>query len=327
VFTGGSLMVGSSGRTDLLGPDRTDELTRAQFGSLRRIAALPPSAAVLPTHGAGSFCGSSATPSKRTSTIDEELRSNPALAASDVAAFVTERLSGLMEYPAYYRHMAPINRAGAALLRDLPAPQALDPERLTHATAGGAWIVDARPRDAFAAAHVPGSINVELDETFGTYVGWMVPWGTPVVLVLPEPHQDALREAWTQLVRIGWDRVDGYLTGGMDTWLAASRPIASYPVASPEDLCAHVRSSGSADVLDVRQPNEWADGVIPGSRTIFVGDLRGRTDELPRDHEQWAICRTGHRSAIAASILNRAGVPVRLIAEGGVPDWLETCAP
>lgn len=326
VFTGGSLMVGSSGRTDLLGPDRTDELTRAQYRSLQRIASLPPSAAVLPTHGAGSFCGASATPSKRSSTVEQERGSNPALAATDVEAFVAERLAGLMEYPAYYRHMAPINRAGATLLRDLAGPASLDAEGLVRATANGAWVVDARRREAFAEGHVPGSINVELDESFGTYVGWIVPWGAAVVLVLPDADRRTLREAWTQLIRIGWDRVEGYLDGGIDAWRSSGRDTSSYPTATLDDLCAHVRSDGSVDVLDVRQPTEWADGVIPGSRAIFVGDLRDRVGELPLDREQWAVCRTGHRSAIAASLLNRAGVPVRVITKGGVPDWLETCA-
>jgi rhodanese-related sulfurtransferase len=325
VFTGGSLMVGSSGRTDLLGPDRTDQLTRAQYGSLQRLASLPASAAVLPTHGAGSFCGASATPSKRTSTIQKERGSNPALNASDVDAFVTERLSGLMEYPAYYRHMAPINRAGAALLRDLPEPEALDAEGLARAAAKGAWVVDARRREDFASAHVPGSLNIELDEAFGTYVGWLVPWGAAVVLVLPDGERGTLREAWTQLIRIGWDRVEGYLDGGIDAWRSAGREASAYGTATLDDLCAHVRSEGSMDVLDVRQPTEWAEGVIPGSRTIFVGDLRDRVGELPTDREQWAICRTGHRASIAASVLDRVGVPVRLITKGGVPDWLETC--
>ena len=327
VFTGGSLMVGSSGRTDLLGPDRTDELTRAQFDSLRRLATLPPTASVLPTHGAGSFCGSSATPSKRTSTIGEEAGANPAMRAVDVAGFIDERLSGLMDYPAYYRYMAGINRAGPTLLRDLAQPVALDADGLARVLAEGTKVVDARPRDAFAEGHVPGSLNVELDESFGTYVGWIVPWGTPVALVLPEPERASLREAWTQLVRIGWDGVAGWLDGGIGAWRGAGLEVASYPVATADDLCDAVRRGRPPAVLDVRQPNEWREGLIPGSRTIFVGDLAGRLDELPRDAETWAICRTGHRSAMAASLLDGAGIPVRLVTTGGVPDWLATCVP
>jgi hydroxyacylglutathione hydrolase len=223
--------------------------------------------------------------------------------------------------------MAPINRAGAALLRDLPEPVALDAEGLAGAAAEGAWVVDARRREAFAEGHVPGSLNVELDESFGTYVGWIVPWGSAVVLVLPDGDHGALREASTQLIRIGWDRVDGYLDGGMDAWRSSGRAASSYPMGTLDDLCEHVRADGSADVLDVRQPTEWADGVIPGSRQLFVGDLRDHVGELPRDHAQWTVCRTGHRSAIAASLLDRAGVPVHVVAKGGVPEWLEACAP
>ena len=155
VFTGGSLMVGSAGRTDLLGPSETRSLTRKQFDSLARLATLPDDVRILPTHGAGSFCGSTAGDTRRTSTMGAERASNPALAHTDVEAFVAERLSGLLEYPAYYRFMAPINRAGPPLLRDLEPPRALDPTQAERAVAQGARLVDGRDRLAFAAAHIP----------------------------------------------------------------------------------------------------------------------------------------------------------------------------
>jgi rhodanese-related sulfurtransferase len=217
--------------------------------------------------------------------------------------------------------MAPVNRAGPAMLRDLPPPVSMSPDSPEAAVAWGATVVDGRDRESFARAHVPGSLNIELDEQFCSYVGWLVPWNTPLVLVLADTP-GALGEAVTQLRRIGFDGAIGHLAGAIEAWYASGRPVASYPTSTTSGLESAISAGGDLRVLDVRQPGEWADGVIPESRTIFVGDLPARVGEVPHDHETWVVCRTGHRAAIAASILDAAGVPVRLVAEGGVPDVL-----
>ena len=157
-------MVGSAGRTDLLGPDLTDRLTRDQFRSLRRLSALPDTVAVLPTHGAGSFCGAGPAPKERTSTMADERIRNRALAAADETSFVRQQLTGLLAYPAYYGHMAPINRSGPTLIRHAARPPGLAPEAFAARIDAGAWAVDARWRGQFARAHIAGSLNVELDD-------------------------------------------------------------------------------------------------------------------------------------------------------------------
>jgi glyoxylase-like metal-dependent hydrolase (beta-lactamase superfamily II)/rhodanese-related sulfurtransferase len=327
VFGGGSLIVGSAGRTDLLGPDVTDGLTRAQFRSLRRLAALPPAVQLLPTHGAGSFCTASVASRDRTSTIGAELRSNPALAAQDEQTFVRRQLAGLRAYPAYYAHMGGINRAGPAVLGRLPDVVALAPEDVARRMEAGAWVIDARDRAAFADAHVPGSINIELDSTFGTYVGWVTPFNAPLLLLVSEPVQSALEEAVTQLIRIGYERLVGYADGGLDAWQSRGRPVRSYPTAGVDDLCHAYLGGQPIQVLDVRQPVEWDTGYVPGSLRIHLGDLPARLADVPRDKEVWTACASGHRASIAASLLDRAGVPVRLVARGGVPEWLARCYP
>jgi glyoxylase-like metal-dependent hydrolase (beta-lactamase superfamily II)/rhodanese-related sulfurtransferase len=327
LFGGGSLIVGSAGRTDLLGPEAADGLTRAQFRSLRRLAALPPSVQLLPTHGAGSFCTASVGSMDRTSTIGAELRSNPALAARDEESFVRQQLTGLRAFPAYYAHMAGINRAGPAVLRRLPRVAPLGPDDVAARLEGGAWLVDARDRMAFAAAHVPGAVNIELDSTFGTYVGWVTPFNAPVVLLLPEPGPEALPEAVTQLIRIGYERIVGYAQGGIDAWQSHGRPVRSYPTAGVDDLCHAYLGGRPLRVLDVRQPLEWDTGSVPGSLRIHLGDLPARLGDVPRDREVWTACASGHRASIAASLLDRAGIPVRLVARGGVPEWLARCYP
>jgi len=327
VFGGGSLIVGSAGRTDLLGPEMTDGLTRAQFRSLERLAALPPSVQLLPTHGAGSFCTASVGSMDRTSTIGAEIRANAALAARDEASFVRQQLSGLRDYPAYYAYMGPINRAGPAVLGRLPRVEGLAPGGVAQRLAAGAWLIDARERRAFADAHVPGALNVELDSSFGTYVGWITPFNSPLVLLLPEPARDALVEAVTQLVRIGYERVHGYVEGGLPAWQASGRPTRSYPTADVDDLCHAYLAGRPVQVLDVRQTVEWEAGRVPGSRHIHLGELPARLAEVPLGAEVWTACASGHRAAIAASLLDRAGVPVRLVARGGVPEWLARCYP
>jgi hydroxyacylglutathione hydrolase len=326
VFTGGSLMVGGAGRTDLLGTARTLELTRAQFRSLSRLRELPDEVQVLPTHGAGSFCGSSGQQGLRTSTIGAERATNDALREREAGRFVAARLSRLLDYPAYYRHIAGVNRAGPSLLAELSTPEALDPTGLEAAVAAGAHLVDGRQREAFAKAHIRGALNIELDEQFASYVGWLVPWDAPLALVLPEPREEALAEALGQVRAIGYDRVVGHLAGGIGAWEAEGRAIASFPTVTIDDLCAAIPDR-APQVLDVRQPNEWAGGIIPGSRTIFVADLPGRIDGMSRDGPTWIACRSGHRSAIAASLLDGAGYDVRLVTPDGVPDLLERCPP
>jgi glyoxylase-like metal-dependent hydrolase (beta-lactamase superfamily II)/rhodanese-related sulfurtransferase len=327
VFSGGSLIVGSAGRTDLLGAEFTDPLTRAQFRSLRRLAGLPRAVRLLPTHGAGSFCTASVPSLDRTTTIGAELDHNAALTARDETAFARQQLTGLRAYPAYYAHMAPINRAGPAVLRRVPAVPALAAPDVAGRLEAGAWVVDGRDREAFAAAHVPGSINIELDSMFGTYVGWVTPFNSPVVLVLPEPVPEALAEAVTQLMRIGYERVEGYLDEGLDAWRSSGRPTRAYPTAGVDDLCHAYLQGTPIEVLDVRQRGEWDAGHIPGSLHIHLGDLPGRLAEVPRDREVWTACASGHRASIAASLLDRAVVPVRLLSRGGVPEWLARCHP
>ena len=187
------------------------------------------------------------------------------------------------------------------------APLAVDD--VSRRAEEGALIVDGRDRLSFAAAHVPGSVNVELDDSFASYVGWVVPFGTPIVLIMPEPVGRSAAEAVTQLLRVGYERVEGYLAGGAEAWRSAGKPVKSYPVADVDELCRAMATDAHPFVLDVRQPREWEQGSIPGSVQLFVGDLPGRLGELPRDRELWTICASGRRAAIAASFeIGRAHV-------------------
>jgi glyoxylase-like metal-dependent hydrolase (beta-lactamase superfamily II)/rhodanese-related sulfurtransferase len=325
VFTGGSLLVGSAGRTDLLGQALTDALTRDQQRTLQRLAELPDSVQVLPTHGAGSFCSAGPAASSRVSTIGAERFGNPtfALAGAEPAAFRAQALDNLGRFPDYYAHMAGINRRGPRILGRLILPPALDPAAFEAVAAEGVPIVDARDRQSFAAGHLAGSINIELDGTFAGYVGWLLPFGKPVLLVLPDDAPDALGEATTELLRIGYDWVRGWLEGGVTAWADAGRPTSTYDTTTMQELhAASTADPGARILLDVRQPNEWAsDGIVPGAERIFVADLPARIADLPTGSAVTVFCRSGSRAAIAASLLEGAGIDVELVAHGGAANW------
>lgn len=328
LFSGGSLMVGSAGRTDLLGPDHTDSLTRSQFETMRRLADLPDSLQVMPTHGAGSFCAASSPAMTRVTTIGEERIRNPALTVEDEHEFVRRQLSNLIAYPTYYRHMAPINRSGPAILKGQPAAPALSPEDVAARADNGVRVVDARSRFDFAKKYIPGSINIELNSSFGTYVGWLLPFDAPIILVLPEPGEHAMmHDAVLQLARIGYERVEGFLDGGIDGWEKSGRRLDSYGLCDIDDVCHAVMSGNEPYLLDVRQQNEWESGHVPDSQHIFIGELPERIAEVPTDRPVWIACASGYRAAMAASILAREGRDVRLMAGSGIPEWLARCFP
>jgi glyoxylase-like metal-dependent hydrolase (beta-lactamase superfamily II)/rhodanese-related sulfurtransferase len=307
LFTGGSLLYGSVGRTDLVARARTDELTRAQFHSVRRLAEqVPDETRVYPTHGFGSFCSSGSAPGGEGSTIGAERSRNPALLSADEQRFVDDLIAGLTAYPAYYAHMAPLNARGPGAA-DLDAPPAaVDAAELARRLAAGEWVVDLRDRAAYAADHLAGTVCVELAESFATYVGWLWPWGAALTLLGADPAQVAA--ARRQLARIGVD--DLAAAAGQPDDFAAHIARRRYPRS---DFAAARRDIPSQDVLlDVRREDEYREGHIHRARNLPIHDLPGRADEVPPGRV-WVHCATGYRAGIAASLLDRAGREVVLI--------------
>ncbi len=299
VFTGGSMLFGAVGRTDLIGPDQTERLTRAQYRSVRRLAGqLPDHVAVYPTHGFGSFC--SATPtSGEESTIGREREINAALIEADEDAFLKGLIAGLGAYPRYYAHMDPVNRGGPDAA-DLSPPAPVSPAGIRRRIDDGEWVVDLRARQAFARLHVTGTISVELGEPFATYVGWAHPWSRPLTLIGDGPEDVA--EAERQLARIGIEGISA--AAGPVQNLAGGR-LAGYPVTDFPGLAAAWGRPGVV-VLDVRRPDEWESGHLAGAVHIPFWELEDRAGEVP-EGEVWVHCASGFRASIGASILDRAG--------------------
>lgn len=306
VFTGGSMLHGTTGRTDLLGPEHTDDLTHAQFHSVRRLAnELPDDVEVYPTHGFGSFC--SATPSSGdTSTIAEQRNNNPAL-TQDEQHYVDELIAGLSAYPAYYAHMGVINTRGPAPV-DLSVPEPVNPVELRHRIENGEWVVDLRSRTAFAVGHLDGSLGFELSTSFVTYFGWLYQWGAPLTLI--GANREQIADARRELVRIGVDNVTGSAVGDVSD-MANGTPLRSYRVADFGDLAAALHD-GPVTVLDVRQEGEHNDSHIPGAINIPLHELADRLEEVPTG-KVWVHCGSGYRASIAASMLDRPARSVVLV--------------
>ncbi|MCC6382621.1 MAG: MBL fold metallo-hydrolase, partial [Dehalococcoidia bacterium] len=209
-FTGGSVLMAAAGRSDLLGPEHTDDLLRLQWESARRLAGLlPPAAEILPTHGAGSFCSATTACADRRAPLSAELARNPIFLTPSSAAFRSLQPASAAPIPGYYRHMAPINRAGARVFGEPPVPSRLDPAGLEGLIAAGTRILDVRPRLGHAAAHVPGSLGIEESDSLLAYTGWLVPFNAALALVAPDAAQ--AERVTVALFRLGYEDVRGSL--------------------------------------------------------------------------------------------------------------------
>lgn len=319
VFSGGSLLYGSVGRTDLVTPQDTESLTRAQYGSVRALAERVSEAAMLyPTHGFGSFCSSGPATGVAESTIGEQKRDNHALTDPDVEHFVATLIAGLSDYPAYYVHMAALNRKGADPA-DLSVPEPLGAEDLRVRLQSGQWVVDLRNRVAFADKHLQGTVSFEYGQgtSFTTFLGWTLPWGDPITLVGTRADvESAIRD----LSRIG---IDGprVAIGDQPEQLIEGYPVQCYPRTGWDELLEEIRAEREPIILDVRRADEYATDHIDDAVHIPLHDLLGRLGEVPAG-TLWVHCGTGYRAGIAASILQRAGYDVVHVDA----DWSDAAA-
>lgn len=307
VFTGGSLLYGTVGRTDLLGEDQTDELTRRQWESVRGLVAdLPDDTEVYPTHGFGSFCSAKAGDDRTSGTIADE-HDNPAVATDEVDEFVAELRAGLTDVPAYYAHMAHLNRAGMAE-PDLSPVAEVDIEELVDRLDAGEWVVDLRRRRTFAHRHLVGSFNFEADG-LPTHLGWLMPWRARLTFLADSP--DEIEEAHRSMCRIGIDRPDR-----ADIDRALDRlETDEYPVVDYAELASIPVAERTFRVLDVRRRGEFADGHLEEAVSIPLHELLDHLHHVP-DGPLWVHCASGARASIAASLLARAHFDVTLV-DGG----------
>lgn len=307
LFSGGSLMVGAVGRTDLLGDDHREALAHDLFRALRdRVLSLPDDLPVYPTHGAGSFCAAPGG-GDRTTTIGRERATNPLL-SMDEDDFVAGLLAGLGSFPDYFRRLPAVNQHGLPLHETVPTLSLLGVDDVERLVAEGAVVVDARPVTAFAVGHVPGSLSIELGPVLASWLGWLTEPGQPVVVVLDDDQDEA--ELVRQALTIGHDALAGRLDGGIDAWRVAGRPLASTALIEPEAI--------DRPLLDIRQADEFRAGHVPGAAHIELGALpRATVVEGPVA----TMCGKTERAMTAASVLERRGHADVAVLRGGFGAW------
>jgi glyoxylase-like metal-dependent hydrolase (beta-lactamase superfamily II)/rhodanese-related sulfurtransferase len=312
VFTGGSMLFGTVGRPDLIGPHMTMELARSQYHSVRRIAAeVDDAASVHPTHGFGSHC-SATQATKQSSTVGLEKGDNPALVKSE-EEFLTELIGGLTPYPTYYRHMAPANVLGPAAFDPTP-PQDFDLDRVAALLSEGAWVIDLRNRRDFNASFLRGALNAELRNDLANYLGWMVPFEEHLVLVGDD--EGVLAEAQRMLARIGFDRLRGRLVAGSGAF-AGHELERTIPISNFDGL--ELLDDDARTVLDVRDTWEFESGHHRDAVHVPFHELPDRLGEVPTGRPVWIYCATGARATMAASFLARNGHDVVLIDDFCLP--------
>jgi hydroxyacylglutathione hydrolase len=323
LFTGGSLLVGAVGRTDLLGADNAIRYAAAMHHSLHDvILGHEDSVSVYPTHGAGSLC-STGISSTSWSTIGYERRHNPLVAPMEIDAFARALLAGQPAFPRYFARMRPLNQAGPRLLNGVvPLPRPLEVAEARDALDSGALLVDLRTAEEHSGGHVPGSLSIPAGTSFGTWLGWVVTDpDRPIVLLLRNPADwdDAVRQA----LRIGFEGIVGYVRGGYLAWAEAGFGTGIGGALEVGELAGALARGGpdAPLVIDVRQPSEFEAGHVPGALAIGAGDLQDRLGELPRDRPIATMCASGYRSSVAASLLRAAGFDHVWWVPGGVPTW------
>ena len=307
LFTGGSLMVGAVGRTDLCGPDLAEPLAHDMFHSLRRLDGLPDDLPVYPTHGAGSFC-SAPGGSERTTTLGRERATNHLFGIDDEDYFVEQLLAGFGSFPTYFAVLPELNRRGPRRYAQLPRLDRLDVDTVDRHVDAGALVVDVRPMAEFAAGHVPGSMSNALRPVFASWLGWLTALDRPIVIVASD-GQDR-DEIVRQILDIGHESIVGELDGGIDAWRSAGRQITRIPLVEPEEIVG--------TVVDVRQRAEFEAGHVPGAINVELGSLA----QTPlREGPVTVMCGHGERAMTGASILTARNHRDVSVLDGGPDTW------
>ena len=320
LFSGGSLLIDSFGRPDLLGNERARGLAKLQYVTMQRLKELPDDVGLYPTHGEGSFCTASCA-GITVSTIGRERQMNPLMQYDDEEQFIEAILAPLQPWPRYYRHMGPANLMGPTPAPDPNVP-VIAPEHLPD----DVHLVDIRPRDVYAKGHVKGSYGIEFSDQTGVWGGWLIPFNATIALVAEE-GQDVV-EAVLQFERIGYDHEIGVVTdlAGLER---AFGPLVTNGLESYRVVIDKLRNDEPLQILDVRSPGEWEDGHIPGSVWRYVPDLaeQGPPPELDPSRPVHIVCGSGYRSNLAVKYLEEAGFEPIVVTDGGVIEILQGLVP
>ncbi|NDV52604.1 rhodanese-like domain-containing protein [Salipiger sp. PrR003] len=315
VLSGDAFFVDSVGRPDLLGDDKTDELTEALFRTTQEFyMALPEGVIVYPCHGAGSACGPDIG-DRMSTTIGYEKAHNKYVQITDLESFKAEMTQDAPPVPTHYPRLKKVNAAGPEIMHGLPRCVGKTPDAFEALLeAGDVELLDVRDMFAFGGGFIKGALNIGLQPELSVWAGWLLDPEAPIALVTETDEQAA--EAVQLLWRVGYTRFAGYLAGGIGAWREGGRPLEHIHQLTVQEL-------QKSDVLplDVRKNEEWQSGHIPKARHAFLGTLEGELDQLDRDADYATYCQSGFRASIAASLLHRAGFSQITNVPGSFGAW------
>ena len=326
VLTGDTLFIGSVGRPDLMEGDHTSAGLASMIYDTwtKKLSAVPDETKLYPAHGAGSLCGAHLSDDP-VSTFGEQKKSNPYLQYKGRLSFVTAVIDGLPGAPQYFGHNVAMNRKGPSLVNwSVDMPKSLKPKLVSQMVNLGAWAIDVRDATEFAAGHAPGAVNIALRGRIETWVGIMVPWGEPFVLV---GSDDEVRESSFRLHRIGYDNPAGYLQGGMAAWRKAGLPEQKVTVVKPQELYEQMQSGTAPIVIDVRLPKEWMGLRIGKVLNMPINDLAKQARRLEPAMPVLMVCNSAYRSSMAAGVMQKQGFQDVRNLEGGSQAWVEAGLP
>ncbi|MFZ0687674.1 MAG: rhodanese-like domain-containing protein [Terriglobales bacterium] len=321
VLTGDTLFIGDVGRPDLSTAYTPRQLAGLLYDSLhQKLLTLPDAVKVYPAHGAGSLCGR-AMRAERSSTIGTERLTNYALQIASREEFIAQLTTNLPARPEYFLEDAEINRSGAAALTELPPLAELSANDVEALLRQNANVLDVRAADEFAAGHVPGAISVALSGQFASWAGGILGIHSKPVLVGDSGAQ--IEEARLRLARVGIEDLRGYLGGGLAAWRNAGLPVAQTPQISPQELSRRLDSGTirAADILDVRREGEWQAGHIAGVQCRALDAFPRGLPAIDRERPVAVHCKSGYRSMIACSLLERGGYRNVVNVVGGFDAW------
>lgn len=319
LFSGDFLFVGDVGRPDLLGEEQKRELAHELYNSVfQRLEELPDTTEVFPAHGAGSLCGK-AIGSRRSSTIGYERQFNTSLQQKPEQQWVEDLLEQMPLSPPYFKRMKRVNKEGPTLLGPTTVGQnRWTAKQVREQSCEECLVLDVRSKEAFAATHIPNAINIPLGDNLSTWAGWVLPYDCPILLVANEPSD--IDHVVTQLQRVGFDDVCGYLEDGVDAWETAGYELSKLKTISVQEL-AQRKSNDPITVVDVRTEKEWNDGHIEDAIHIHGGMLPDRIEKIDRDKPIAVVCGSGYRASIASSLLKREGFDDVSNVMGGMSAW------
>jgi glyoxylase-like metal-dependent hydrolase (beta-lactamase superfamily II)/rhodanese-related sulfurtransferase len=319
ILTGDVLFVGDIGRPDLAGEEILSEQVHNLYTSLyKKLAEYPDHLEVFPAHGMGSLCGRGMS-SKTSSTLGFERRNNPMLQFTSFDDFKAEMSGEFPARPKSFSHIIQTNIKGAPLLERCPLDLAMSPEQFEQRMDQGAIVIDTRDTAAFGGFHIPGSLNIGFEKQLANWVGMVVDPNADILLVVTDRERyDAM---CTELHRIGYDNIFGYLSGGIASWLFSGRPVEKLAQLSVQDLKNRLDSGTLRHLVDVRTQAEWNSGHIQQAAHHPFNEILNNGFDVSRDEEIVVNCGTGYRSNIVASYLQRHGYTNVHSLAGGTFAW------